>query len=104
MTGVTWDDYDSDADISNEPVKVKYDLLQDAFKELHAEAMRPQYKVNRLSSERRDFENKINNLVAENERLEKELNEALLSTRNCEVKTVTVEKACENCPLHIKFF
>ena len=102
MTGVTWDDYDSDADRSNEPVEVKYDMLQDAFKELHAEAMRLQYKVNRLSFERRDFENRIRDLVAENERLKKELNEALLFARNTEVKTVTVEKACENCPTHIK--
>ncbi|WVY89245.1 hypothetical protein V8G54_034759 [Vigna mungo] len=102
MTGVTWDDYDSDADISNEPVDVKYELLQDAFKQLHPEAMRLQYKVNRLSSERRDFENRIKDLVAENEKLEKEFNEALSSTRDIEIKTVTIEKACENCPTHIK--
>ena len=83
-------------------MEIKYDLLQDAFKELHAEAMRLEYKVNRLSYERRDFENRINNLVAKNEKLEKELNEALLSTKNVEIKTVTVEKACENCPTHIE--
>ncbi|WVZ25981.1 hypothetical protein V8G54_004525 [Vigna mungo] len=95
-------DLDDDADISNEPVEIKYDLLQDAFKELHAEAMRLQYKVNRINSERRDFEYRINKLVAENERLEKELNEALLSAKNVKIEIVTVDKLCENCPTYVE--
>ncbi|WVZ06169.1 hypothetical protein V8G54_019515 [Vigna mungo] len=99
MTRVTWDNYDSDTDISNEPVEIKYDLLLDAFQELHAEVMRLQYKVNRLNSERRDYEYRINNLVSENEEFEKELNDALLSTKEIKIETVTaprklIERRC----------
>lgn len=74
-------DYESDTEFEKEPIEVKYDLLLDAFQEIHVEAMRLQYKVNRLNSERKDYEYRINNLVSDNEKLQKELDAALLSVK-----------------------
>ncbi|WVY89919.1 hypothetical protein V8G54_035433 [Vigna mungo] len=97
MAGTAKSDSDSDNDeeFDKLPIEEKYQQLIQTYRELHAEAMRLEYKKS-------DYEYRIDNLVAENERLEKELKEALLSAKNSEIKTVTVEKACENCPIHVE--
>ncbi|KOM26285.1 hypothetical protein LR48_Vigan247s000300 [Vigna angularis] len=59
MAGLVKDDYGSDEEFENEPIEVKYDMLLDAFQEIHAKAMRLQYKVNRLNCDRRDYEHKF---------------------------------------------
>ncbi|XP_047161390.1 uncharacterized protein LOC124831443, partial [Vigna umbellata] len=66
----------SDSDFESEPIEVKYDLLLDAFQEIHAEAMRLQYK------------------------LKKELETALQSAKTVKSEVKIVEKNCENCPVH----
>ncbi|XP_014522135.1 uncharacterized protein LOC106778665 [Vigna radiata var. radiata] len=102
MAGTSQDDNDSNIEFENEPIEVKYDPLLDAFREVHAEAMRLQYKVNRLNFDRRDYEHRINSLVSENEKLEKELNHAFLSAKEIKIETITVEKPCDKFPTHVE--
>ncbi|KOM27171.1 hypothetical protein LR48_Vigan404s002200 [Vigna angularis] len=93
---------DNDSDFENEPIEVKYYMLLDTYQELHAEAMKLQYKVNRLNSERRDFEYRINSLVDENEKLKNELETTLQSANSVKTKIPIVEKECQNCNAHIE--
>lgn len=93
---------DSDDDFESEPTKVKYDMLLDSFQEIHAEATRLQYKVNRLSSERKDYGYRIDILVEENDKLKQELEIALKSTKNVKTGIHIVEKNCDNFPVHRK--
>lgn len=64
-------------------------MLLDAIQEIHVEAMRLHYKVNRLTSDKRDYEHRIN-LVEDNEQLKKELDDALESAKlvKTEIKIV----------------
>ncbi|KOM41229.1 hypothetical protein LR48_Vigan04g142700 [Vigna angularis] len=89
-------------DKSRKQIKVKYDMLRDAFQEVHVEAMRLQYKVNRLISKRSDYDHKINNLAEENERLEKELNDALESVKKSNAETKCAKQDCQNYPILVE--
>lgn len=92
----------TDSNFENDPIEVKYDLLLDAFQELHIEAIKLQYKVNRLNYERKDFEYKINNLVDGNDKLKSELDLGLKYANNVQTEIEIVEKDCENCNAHVE--
>lgn len=63
----------SDNNFEDESIEDMYYQLLDDFQELHDEARKMQYSINRLKMEKRCLEDRIENLHKENEILKFEL-------------------------------
>lgn len=72
------------SNFGDEFIEDRYYQLLDAFQELYGEAMKMQYQVNRIKSEKRCLDDRIENLVKENLCLKTELEIVKNSSRQTE--------------------
>ncbi|WVZ09484.1 hypothetical protein V8G54_014014 [Vigna mungo] len=92
----------SASSFGDESIEDKYYQLLDVFQKLHGEAMKMEYQVNRLKSEKRCLDDRIENLHKENESLKSELERLNNSPRQSIKENEVKVQECTNCPTQLE--